>query len=138
MMAYYSDNNTNWISAREYQKEALIEALDWFQTGNKTVFKYNMNNIIMTIAPILLDGLEKQFIMTRENGSIAYLKLVFPKYTKMEAQPGSNITADYMGKVINIIPGCSYYIDNTTNKIVVGWHGSYNPPCGMDGNPITL
>ena len=138
MECYYSEDNTKWIPAREYQKEAVIEALDWFQTGNNTIFKYNKNYIIMTISPISLNGLEKQFMMTRENGSVAYLKLVFPKYTKMDAQPGSNITADYMGQVINIAPGSSYYIDNTTNKIVVGWHGSYNPPCGMDGYPFIL
>ena len=134
--AYYSDNNINWTPARSYQMDAMIEAKSWYE-NYKTVYRYNSSDIKMTLTPYLSSQSEDVFIMTRENGTIAYIKLVKDQYIKMFAQPGSNITTEYSGVTIRIRPGTSYYIDTyNDNKIVIGWHGSYNPPCGMDGNPL--
>jgi len=141
--AYFSNNNIDWIAARDYQYNAIIQAIKWYGgseasrsslNNTKLVYRYNKNDIIFTLTPFPSNnGLEKVFVMTRENGSIAYLKLVKNRYTKMIAQPGSTVTAEYLGKTININTGETYYIDNSTNMIAIGWHGSYNPPCGMDG-----
>lgn len=134
--AYYSDNNIDWIPARSYQMDAMIKANVWYQ-NNKSTYRYDTAGIIMTLTPYVSNKLEDVFIMTRENGSIAYIKLVKDQYIKMCAQPGSNITAEYCGVTINIRPGSSYYIDTyNDNKIVIGWHGSYDPPCDMGGNPL--
>lgn len=131
--AYFSNNNIDWIVARDYQYDAIIQAIKWYD-NNKLIYKYITDNIIFTLTPFSTrNTLEKVFVMTRENGSIAYLKLVKTRYTKMIAQPGSTVTAEYLGKTIDINTGETYYIDNSTNKIAIGWHGSYNPPCDMDG-----
>ena len=42
---------------------------------------------------------------------------------------------NYGGGVVNIKVGDTYYIDNS-DRILVGWHGTYNPPCGMDGESM--
>tara|TARA_A100001011_G_C14292837_1_gene837014 strand:+ start:161 stop:295 length:135 start_codon:yes stop_codon:yes gene_type:complete len=35
-----------------------------------------------------------------------------------------------------IIPaGKDYYVDNR-GHILIGWHGTYNPPLGMDDKPL--
>jgi len=40
----------------------------------------------------------------------------------------------YGGKTIHIPPGARYYADSF-ERILVGWHGTFDPPCGMDGDP---
>jgi hypothetical protein len=143
--SYYSDNNIDWVLARDYQQEAIIQAIEWYGReasrpsldNTKLIYKYIKGSIIFTLTPFSSGNiLEKVFVMTRDDMTFAYLKLVKPKYTKMIAQPGSTVTAEYMGRTININTGESYYIDNTTNMIAVGWHGTYNPPYGMDGVPV--
>lgn len=39
---------------------------------------------------------------------------------------------NYGGDIVWIPGGANYYTYN--NKIVIGWHGSYNPPTDMDGH----
>lgn len=140
--AYFSNNNNDWIIARDYQRVAVIQAIKWYdniKSGSIAIYKYIKDDIIFTLTPFSVpskNNMEKVFVMTRDNGTIAYLKLVKDRYTKMLAQPGSTVTAEYFGNTININTGETYYIDNSTNKIAVGWHGSYNPPCGMDGNSL--
>ena len=41
----------------------------------------------------------------------------------------------YAGATIHVPPGSRYYVDSF-ERILVGWHGTFNPPCGMDGEPI--
>ena len=72
------------------------------------------------------------YTMIREDKSTAYLKKEIVKYTMMTS-PRTGITADYLGTTVNIPPGSTYYYDNIEKKVVIGWHGSYNPPYGMDG-----
>eukprot|EP00455_Lapot_gusevi_P027289 TRINITY_DN2885_c0_g2_i3.p1 TRINITY_DN2885_c0_g2~~TRINITY_DN2885_c0_g2_i3.p1 ORF type:complete len:222 (-),score=31.20 TRINITY_DN2885_c0_g2_i3:16-681(-) len=52
-----------------------------------------------------------------------------------QAQPRvatEQMTVSYAGRDIKIEPGKTYYIDSL-GRVLVGWHGSYDPPCGMDG-----
>lgn len=55
-----------------------------------------------------------------------------------EAQPRiaeDDMQVSYGGGVVNIRQGGSYYSDSI-GRTLVGWHGSYNPPCGMDGESM--
>jgi uncharacterized protein len=41
----------------------------------------------------------------------------------------------YAGSVVVIPSGARYYVD-AFERVLVGWHGTYDPPCGMDGEPM--
>ena len=41
----------------------------------------------------------------------------------------------YAGGLVKIPRDQTYYEDSL-GRILVGWHGSYDPPCGMDGEPM--
>ncbi|MFA6293781.1 MAG: ankyrin repeat domain-containing protein [Victivallales bacterium] len=43
----------------------------------------------------------------------------------------------YGGGVVKIPAGARYFADSF-ERTLVGWHGTYNPPCGMDSNPVVL
>lgn len=40
----------------------------------------------------------------------------------------------YAQAVIDVPPRSRYYVDSF-ERILVGWHGTFNPPCGMGGEP---
>jgi hypothetical protein len=41
----------------------------------------------------------------------------------------------YGGGVVTIPPGARYFVDSF-DRTLVGWHGTYDPPCGMDGESM--
>jgi hypothetical protein len=41
----------------------------------------------------------------------------------------------YGGAVISIPKGAVYYADSF-GRVLIGWHGTYSPPRGMDGEPM--
>jgi hypothetical protein len=43
--------------------------------------------------------------------------------------------AAYAGGVVNVSAGQIIYEDNL-GRLLVGWHGTYSPPCGMDGESL--
>lgn len=45
------------------------------------------------------------------------------------------ILVSYAGGVVKIPQGARYFVDSF-GRILIGWHGSYDPPCGMDGEPL--
>lgn len=130
----YSEDSTTWVNARNYQIDALNDAISFFENnpGTTKPFEYNKNFITMSIYKSLSSNV---YTMIREDKSCAYLKKEMEHYTKMVA-PRNGITAEYMGTTINIPAGATYYYNNIEKKIAIGWHGSYNPPCGMDGESI--
>lgn len=46
-----------------------------------------------------------------------------------------NLQVMYAGALISIKKGKTIYRDSA-NNILVGWHGTYSPPRGMDGEPM--
>lgn len=40
----------------------------------------------------------------------------------------------YAGATIEIREGRRYYVDDW-GRVLIGWHGTHDPPCGMDGEP---
>jgi uncharacterized protein len=53
--------------------------------------------------------------------------------TKQIATQDFNV--GYAGGVVNISTGEPYYTDSW-DRVLIGWHGTYSPPCGMDGYPM--
>jgi hypothetical protein len=53
------------------------------------------------------------------------------KLTPVQADRDFNVA--YAGGVVNVEKGRTLYVD-TYGRVVVGWHGTYSPPCDMDGN----
>ena len=49
----------------------------------------------------------------------------------------SNISVKYGDSVTTVFKGSLFFIDSI-GRILVGWHGSVSPPCGMDGNPLVV
>ena len=45
------------------------------------------------------------------------------------------MTIKYGGGHVDIPAGGRYYVDSF-ERVLVGWHGSYDPPCGMDDYPM--
>jgi len=41
----------------------------------------------------------------------------------------------YAGGIVRIPDGARYYADSF-ERILIGWHGTYDPPCGMDGESM--
>jgi len=52
-----------------------------------------------------------------------------------ERQASTAMCVAYGGGVVNISVGARYFVDSF-ERTLVGWHGSYSPPCGMDGMPM--
>ena len=42
----------------------------------------------------------------------------------------------YHSTIVTVRAGDAYWTDSGTGAVVVGWHGTVSPPCGMDGEPI--
>lgn len=42
----------------------------------------------------------------------------------------------YSGTYVKITKGSRYFLDRSTNRVMIGWHGSYSPPLDMDGNSM--
>lgn len=47
----------------------------------------------------------------------------------------SEMFVGYGGGLVRINKGKPYYKDSF-NRILVGWHGTFNPPSGMDGQSM--
>lgn len=54
----------------------------------------------------------------------------------VERRATASMRVAYGGGVVNIPAGSRYYVDSF-ERTLIGWHGSYDPPSGMDGMPMT-
>lgn len=52
-----------------------------------------------------------------------------------EAKASTELFVAYGGGLVRIPKGSTYFTD-TLSRVLVGWHGSFNPPCGMDGESM--
>jgi hypothetical protein len=56
-------------------------------------------------------------------------------YEAQERWAAETMRVAYGGGVVTIPTGTHYYVDSF-ERTLVGWHGSYDPPCGMDGESM--
>ncbi len=54
----------------------------------------------------------------------------------VERRATETMRVAYGGSVVSIPAGSRYYVDSF-ERTLIGWHGSYDPPSGMDGMPMT-
>lgn len=52
-----------------------------------------------------------------------------------ERRAQNKILVSYAGGVVKIPEGAKYFVDSF-GLVLVGWHGTYDPPCGMDGESM--
>ena len=52
-----------------------------------------------------------------------------------EARASTELFVAYGGGLVRITKGSPYFTDSL-DRVLVGWHGTFNPPCGMDGESM--
>lgn len=52
-----------------------------------------------------------------------------------EANASTDLFVAYGGGLVRISKGSPYFTD-CLGRVLVGWHGTFNPPCGMDGESM--
>ncbi len=53
----------------------------------------------------------------------------------VEARTGAESFVAYGGGLVRIPKGARYFVDSL-GRVLVGWHGTFDPPCGMDGESM--
>jgi hypothetical protein len=119
--------------ANEHQYKAAVGAMEFYKNGGSTVFKYDDCGRIFQLVQNVKNNTVINYTLIREDGTFAFIEVSFIKTFKKTAI--CDMAIDYNGGVVNIPNGTSYY---TNEKCVplIGWHGSYNPPCDMGGNSM--
>ena len=137
----YSDENikqssrTGWVPALDYQHKQLIEAIKYFSnSANKnSAYKSNLPTYDFMILPCYREN-NNNYILLRPDGTFGYLQKV-PRFIQLTAI--EDIQAKYLSMFVKISKGEQYWIsDNKPTEPIIGWHGSKNPPCGMDGRSL--
>jgi len=131
------------LPARNYQKDAfndLMSSNENSLTYNKDGYKFVLQKIenYPSYAKITRED-NTSFLITNDN-SVYGTSPQFPN----ARQSSSNFkegkvqiaTEDfevyYASNVVKIKTGSTYYTNNDDN-VLIGWHGTYDPPSGMDG-----
>lgn len=52
-----------------------------------------------------------------------------------EVLASTELFVAYGGGLVRIPKNATYFVDSLT-RVLVGWHGTFNPPCGMDGESM--
>lgn len=136
----YSDDNTTYNPGRPYQMDILVKSMA-YNFADKIPFKYDDGNsdpklrVVVTVIPIN----KTTFICIRPTNTFFYLKYVPATKLRYERRyADKDIITDNYGKSFTIHAGKHYYFDMQTDKIIIGFHGSIDPPRDMDGNPLQL
>lgn len=52
-----------------------------------------------------------------------------------QTQADAGLLVAYGGGLVKIAKGTPHFVD-ALGRVLVGWHGTFNPPCGMDGESM--
>ena len=53
----------------------------------------------------------------------------------VECRAQETLLVFYAGSVVRVPNGARYFVDSF-GRVLMGWHGTYDPPCGMDGESL--
>jgi hypothetical protein len=130
----YSDNNITYTPGRQHQMDILVKSIA-HDFADKKPFNYVARDVIVTVIPID----KTTFVCIRPDNTFFYLKYVPETRVRFERRyADKDIITDNYGKPFTIQAGKHYYFDMQTDKIIIGFHGSIDPPRDMEGNPLQL
>jgi hypothetical protein len=132
MSVYFSEDKIHWYPARKYQKDAFYKAKNFFNCSEQPCDTFELGSKSSGVYFYFQKCNENDILkFTRKDGSVSYLC----KNPIMKMYANKDLQAEYLNNFITIPQGSTYYV-NIENKPIIGWHGSYNPPCCMDGNSL--
>ena len=127
-------NRTSWVSALDYQHEQLTAALKYFSNPINKNLAYNSNIPSYSFMILPCYSEHNIYILLRPDGTFGYLQKI-PRFIQLTAI--EDIQAKYLSTFVKINKGEKYWIKDTKpNEPIIGWHGSKNPPCDMDGRSL--
>lgn len=127
------DGDEKTYEARDYQSKAFHNAVEHYK-NKKTIYVYDSPGIEFQLVPCRANTYELGFTMIRLDYTFGFLFAKIPQYEQRIAI--KNMEVPYAGSHVNVAVGSKYYTLVDNGATVVGWHGSVNPPCDMDGNPF--
>ena len=142
----YSENLINWLPARDYQSSELNQAIEknYFIENPNASYNSSLKNFKFKIIPYDKD----KYIMLRNDDTFAYLQVKAQRTqiygintldTFLRKQATADMNVDYLGQVITIKKDKYYWVEKTQPlKPIIGWHGTTNPPLGMDGESMLI
>jgi hypothetical protein len=91
--------------------------------------------VVVTVIPI--DKIT--FVCIRLDNTFFYLKYVPETILQFEKRyADKKIIIQHLGQSFTINSGQNYYYDNLNNRIMIGSHGSFDPPTGPNGESLQL
>jgi hypothetical protein len=135
-----SKDNIEYNQGQPHHMDILVQSRA-HNFADKIPFKYDAGNpdpkynVVVTVIPI--DKIT--FVCIRQNNTFFYLRYVPETILRYEKRYAKiDITIDNYGKPFTIKAGQNYYYDNLTNKIMIGYHDSIDPPESPDGELLKL
>ncbi len=135
-----------WCDARDYQREAFLNLM----ASNEKCLNYDRNTIKFTIEKIVNHPSYAR--ITRENGTsflisnnealhgkspqFPHARQSSSNFNEAKSQTATeDFDVYYACYPIKIKKDTTYYVDND-NNVLIGWHGTYDPPIDMAGISI--
>lgn len=122
----YYTNDVEKFNAKQYQIDAFNRARHHYKNGNKAIFQYVNGDIKMHLIPLPKGSIDGFTLMT-ESGTFAYLIQCSSTEQYIRHLAVKNHVIDHMGGSVSIVSGTHYYT-GASGKVVIGWHGTYDPP----------
>lgn len=126
--AYYN----NRVAARELIKHGAI--IDLRAKDGKSPIDVARERGFVALGDYLLEALRHAWRVS-PNPMTQASSNCYKKPIEKVNDGAQSFFVGYQGGIIEIVPGARYYEDEW-GRVLVGWHGTTNPPRGMDGQSM--